>query len=269
MVALADAKGEARRRPQRIHRQLRLVPVFPSRKIPNTGPTFNDDDRARVALTFADGPSADVTPAFSHALDNSGVKATFFLCGAAAVRYTAIMRDIANRGHGVENRTSDHPFLVGLPPSFWADQITRTTDVLQDLTGMIVRPFRPPCGRVNQRVLAWLADHDMLPVLWSSVDYDWIEGNPKRIEDHAVGQVQPVEFVLLHCAAGEFLRRPHRRCKHQTEDRMPSLHVVPPIITSLSSLDLTPVSLPQPTLGHARRTYRRPYPLRSTRAGIR
>ena len=71
-------------------------------------------ERNEIALTFDDGPDADVTPRVLDLLDESGAKATFFCVGARARAHPGVVREIATRGHAV-----DTPMLsrtVGMTP---------------------------------------------------------------------------------------------------------------------------------------------------------
>ncbi|MGH2832082.1 MAG: polysaccharide deacetylase family protein, partial [Solirubrobacteraceae bacterium] len=62
------------------------------------------EDRARgcgYALTFDDGPHPQGTPAVLEILARAGVQATFFLVGEQVRRDRALVREIADGGHGI------------------------------------------------------------------------------------------------------------------------------------------------------------------------
>jgi peptidoglycan/xylan/chitin deacetylase (PgdA/CDA1 family) len=65
----------------------------------------------QVALTFDDGPDADVTPKVLDILDRYGAKASFFCVGEKAAAHPNIIRDIVRRGHSVENHSMRHAKL--------------------------------------------------------------------------------------------------------------------------------------------------------------
>ena len=68
-----------------------------------------------VALTFDDGPGED-TPRILEILQEAGVRATFFLCGANVERHPELARRVAAEGHEIGNHTYSHPRLLGRTP---------------------------------------------------------------------------------------------------------------------------------------------------------
>jgi peptidoglycan/xylan/chitin deacetylase (PgdA/CDA1 family) len=62
-----------------------------------------------IVLTFDDGPSPEYTPRVLDALAVEGVKATFFLIGAMARRYPALVCRICHEGHTIASHTQNHP----------------------------------------------------------------------------------------------------------------------------------------------------------------
>ena len=69
--------------------------------------------RGEIALTFDDGPDADVTPRVLDLLDEAGTQATFFCVGARARAHPHLVREIAARGHAVENHAFEHSRAMG------------------------------------------------------------------------------------------------------------------------------------------------------------
>ncbi|WP_415852416.1 polysaccharide deacetylase family protein, partial [Streptomyces albus] len=61
-----------------------------------------------VALTFDDGPDARSTPYFLRELDRLGVRATFFLQGAAVLRHRGLVRSMAAEGHELAVHCWEH-----------------------------------------------------------------------------------------------------------------------------------------------------------------
>jgi hypothetical protein len=64
--------------------------------------------RREVALTFDDGPDPEVTPKVLDLLDARGVRATFFCIADLAARHPDLCRQIASRGHAIENHSRRH-----------------------------------------------------------------------------------------------------------------------------------------------------------------
>ena len=66
------------------------------------------DDPPRVALTFDDGPDPRVTPMILDTLARHGVKAAFFVIGAAVERHPDLLRQMHEKGHVIGNHTFHH-----------------------------------------------------------------------------------------------------------------------------------------------------------------
>ena len=62
-----------------------------------------------IVLTLDDGPNPSYTPQVLDTLATEGARATFFLVGAMAQRYPALVRRICHEGHTVASHTQNHP----------------------------------------------------------------------------------------------------------------------------------------------------------------
>src|SRR5262245_14551677 len=71
-----------------------------------------------VALTFDDGPTAFGTSEILKALDETQVKATFFLIGGELEQNQAEGRKIVAAGHEVGNHSYSHTRMLLVSPSF-------------------------------------------------------------------------------------------------------------------------------------------------------
>src|ERR1700752_124339 len=95
-------------------------------RLPETG-------RAEVALTFDDGPDPDITPRDLDLLDAHGARATFFCIGARARSYPDVVREIARRGHAIENHTDRHlNAFAALPPARLRREIVAAQGTLSE-----------------------------------------------------------------------------------------------------------------------------------------
>lgn len=122
----------------------------------------------RIALTFDDGPGP-ATRAILDVLNRKGVRATFFIVGAAAEREPDLVRAMAAAGHQVENHSWSHKAFTALTQRQMAQEIRRTSDLVRTLTGRPTRYFRPPGGAMDQAVFsaAGAAGHRI--ILWTNI----------------------------------------------------------------------------------------------------
>jgi polysaccharide deacetylase family protein (PEP-CTERM system associated) len=90
-------------------------------------------------------------------LDVQEIKATFFVVGQIARSDPGLVRDIHRRGHEVASHSWDHRRLHGLTPGDFRDDVRRSREALEQVTGEAVVGYRAPTFSVV-RETAWAID---------------------------------------------------------------------------------------------------------------
>lgn len=134
-----------------------------------------------LALTFDDGPNPAWTPRLLDALAAHDVRATFFMVGRFAEAEPALLRRVAEAGHLVGNHSWSHPNLALTAPRLVREELARTKETLEQITGKPVRYFRPPFGARRPDVLRTARRLGLTPVLWNTMTNDWEERSAERI----------------------------------------------------------------------------------------
>ncbi|AEK44609.1 polysaccharide deacetylase family protein [Amycolatopsis mediterranei] len=155
-----------------------------------------------VALTFDDGPDPAGTHAILDTLNSRQVPATFFLIGRDMAAHPDLARDIAAAGHELGNHSFSHDRMIGVTPSWVADEVEATDALIRaaGYTGEIL--FRPPNGKKLFALPHYLAEHHRTTITWDvAPDSD---GTPDAatVESAVLGQVRPGSIVLLHAMYG-------------------------------------------------------------------
>jgi peptidoglycan/xylan/chitin deacetylase (PgdA/CDA1 family) len=101
---------------------------------------------------------AEVLPWLLAALDERGLRATFFVEGLNAERYPDALRAIAARGHEIGCHAWRHERWDTLTPDAEARTLERALTALRGLE-LEVRGFRPPGGELNPATPALLRAH--------------------------------------------------------------------------------------------------------------
>jgi peptidoglycan/xylan/chitin deacetylase (PgdA/CDA1 family) len=130
-----------------------------------------------VALTFDDGPDPLSTPAFMTALDELGVRATFFMLGDMVVRSPGLAREVASAGHELAVHGWDHRSMLLRGPRSTRDTLARATDVIADAAGRPPRWLRPPFGVVSTPSLVAARRLGLRTVLWTAWARDWMDSS--------------------------------------------------------------------------------------------
>lgn len=144
---------------------------------------------AELALTFDDGPNPVWTPRLLSVLADHGVKATFFLMGSRAKQEPALVRRIAAEGHLIGNHSWSHPNLALAGTRQIHEELVRTNDTLEQITGKAVRYFRPPFGARRPVVLRIAHSLGLTTALWNVIAGDWKERSSERIAANATGKI--------------------------------------------------------------------------------
>jgi len=116
----------------------------------------NGDSRLRVALTFDDGDLSCYTTA-APILERAGFRGEFFVVsrwiGRAGFMTDAHLRELADRGHGIQSHSRTHPMLTSLVSPDIAEELMRSKDEIESMTGRPVEYFSIPNGAYDDRVI--------------------------------------------------------------------------------------------------------------------
>jgi polysaccharide deacetylase family protein (PEP-CTERM system associated) len=90
-------------------------------------------------------------------LDETGIQATFFVVGQIARHNPALIRFIAASGHEIASHGWDHQRLHNLTPASFREDVRRSKDALEQVTGCPVEGYRAPTFSVVRQT-AWALD---------------------------------------------------------------------------------------------------------------
>lgn len=151
----------------------------------------------RVALTFDDGPSEELTPWVLNTLREHGVRATFFVLGNRAKAHPEVLAAIDADGHEIGNHGWSHSSLRSLYPQQIERELDDTNAAVFAATGKTPTLFRPPFGRYPKSSIALVAARAMDIVLWNADGRDW-DGDADAVVQRVVSQARPGAIILLH-----------------------------------------------------------------------
>lgn len=91
-------------------------------------------------------------------LEQRSIEATFFVLGYIAEREPDIVREIAGCGHEIATHGFYHQNLIDLSPKDFSDDLERSIEVLEKLTGQRVQGYRAPDFSLTLQTKQWATD---------------------------------------------------------------------------------------------------------------
>jgi peptidoglycan/xylan/chitin deacetylase (PgdA/CDA1 family) len=191
--------------------------------------------RGEVAVTFDDGPDPEVTPRVLDLLDQYGAKASFFCIGERVAAWPDIAREIAQRGHSVENHSLRHSTRFGW---YWISalrkELATAQAVIADAIGRAPLFFRAPFGTRNPLLDPALAHCGLRLVSWTRRGFDTVDQDAARVSRRLLKNLAGGDVLLLHDGITARARR----------GEATTLAVLPVLLRELSTRGLTSVSMP-------------------------
>jgi peptidoglycan/xylan/chitin deacetylase (PgdA/CDA1 family) len=191
--------------------------------------------RNEVSLNFDDGPDPEVTPRVLDVLDRHRARASFFCIGEKAAAYPEIVREIARRGHSVENHSHGHRHAFAF---HGLRGLRREVDAAQaaiaGITGAAPAFFRAPAGFRSPLLDPVMAACGLRYVSWTRRGYDTVQRDPAAVLRRLIRGLQPGDILLLHDGASA-----------RTSAGEPVvLAVLPALLDHLAGCGLKSVALP-------------------------
>ncbi|MBQ7267423.1 MAG: polysaccharide deacetylase family protein [Synergistaceae bacterium] len=171
-----------------------------------------------VVLTFDDGPRETGMQEIDAVLSSFDVKATFFLVGKFAERYSDITLMLSRQGYELANHTYTHPRLYQDHTAHIVRQAERCDEVLERLGIRKTRFLRPPGGHFNMEIFNAMRRMNLKLGLWSLNTADYTGRPPEEIYHLIAGSVRNGDIILMHSgmdntveALPAVIRELHRR----------------------------------------------------------
>jgi peptidoglycan/xylan/chitin deacetylase (PgdA/CDA1 family) len=189
--------------------------------------------RGEVALTFDDGPHPEITPRVLEILDRYRAKASFFCVGERASAYPDIVREIARRGHSVENHSHCHSSAFAFYGMFrLRNEVQVDQDAIARITGGYPAFFRAPVGFRSPLLDPVPARCGLQYVSWTKRGFDAVDGDAASVLRRLTRGLMAGDILVLHDTA-----------RSAAPDETVVLAVLPALLERLAASGLKSVPL--------------------------
>lgn len=171
------------------------IAYFDRDSIETMGSAVSSEGNKKIALTFDDGPHPYYTEQLLDGLKDRGVHATFFVTGEHAELHPEVIKRMHDEGHLIGNHTYSHIQLKSNNRDEFKNQLIKTNEIIEEITGEEVEYVRPPYGTWDKKFETEL---NMFPVLWSVDPLDWCSDNVSCITEKVVNKVKENDIILMH-----------------------------------------------------------------------
>ncbi len=160
-----------------------------------------EEDEKKVSISFDAAWGNEQTETLLSILDDKNVKATFFLVGEWVDKYSDSVKEIAKRGHDVENHSDTHAHLPELSDDGIKKELVDCNNKIKELTGKSPTLFRPPYGDYNNNVVKVTNDINMYCVQWDIDSLDWKDPTPQQMVERIKNNLKNGSIILMHNGA--------------------------------------------------------------------
>ncbi|MGH8291189.1 MAG: polysaccharide deacetylase family protein [Steroidobacteraceae bacterium] len=190
--------------------------------------------RGEVAITIDDGPDPRITPRVLDLLDERAARATFFCIGERVQRHAELTREMARRGHPIENHSQRHLNRFSLlGPRGLMAEIERAQDTIGITTGQQPLFFRAPAGLRSPFLDPVLNGFGLRLASWTRRGFDTVSASAEAVLGKLTRGLTAGDILLLHDGHAALTRA----------GAPVILEVLPRLLDAVAAADLTPVTL--------------------------
>ena len=161
----------------------------------NVSISYESKEIKKIAITFDDGPHPYYTEQLLDGLKERNVKATFFVTGEHAELHPDVIKRMKEEGHLIGNHTYSHIQLRSDNREEFRNQLVKTNEIIEEITGEEVEYVRPPYGSWDKQFETEL---NMIPVLWTLDPLDWCSTNVAGITAKVISKAEENDIILMH-----------------------------------------------------------------------
>lgn len=152
----------------------------------------------KIALTFDCAWNDDDIDSILDTLDEYNCKATFFVLGSWAEKYSESLKKINERGHEIGNHSYNHADYTKLDADGIKSDLKRADAIIAGITGETPKLMRAPSGGYNNTVITAAESMGKTYIQWSVDGIDYGDTSPDKIYARSTQKTKSGDIILLH-----------------------------------------------------------------------
>lgn len=137
-------------------------------------------------------------PEMVEILSEHQVKATFFIDGVFADKFTHLVQMIEEEGHTLGSHGYNHKDMRAMSKQDAKVNLEQADDLLFALTKEKIKYFAPPSGSYNSEVVEAADEMGMETVLWTVDTIDWKKPTKAVLISRVLDKVHNGATILMH-----------------------------------------------------------------------
>ena len=162
-------------------------------------PIYNvETDEKKVAFTMNCAWNADDIDSILKTLEENNTKITFFMVGDWIEKFPEAVKKIYEAGHEIASHSDTHSHVNNLSYEENIEEIEKSNDKIEKITGSRTKIYRAPYGEYNNTVIKAAQDKGYFTIQWNldTLDYTGLTGDEmwKRLD----GKLKAGDIILSH-----------------------------------------------------------------------
>lgn len=154
-----------------------------------------DPTKKYIAFTFDDGPNKNNTNDIVNYLNNNKMRATFFMVGYLMESNPDIVKNVYDNHMEIGSHSWAHKNLKKQKLDVITEEMNKTDNVYNSITGDTIKLMRPPYGAINNNVKDAF---DYSFITWNIDTNDWKYKDADHLYDFVINNVSDGDIVLMH-----------------------------------------------------------------------
>lgn len=141
-------------------------------------PIYNvQTEENKVAFTMNCAWNADDIDQILQVLKTNNTKITFFMVGDWIEKFPGAVKKISEEGHEIASHSDTHPHVNNLTYEQNIEEIEKSNDKIEKITGTRTKIYRAPYGEYNNTVIKSAQDKGYYTIQWNLDTLDYTRAN--------------------------------------------------------------------------------------------